>query len=471
MSKRSRKRKKHASVRRRKQETTRRRTAPPRGRNERVLQERIQRFAYQNRFKADFERALRLYFGEDALQDDVLTMDENEIPGFQEWYIHDYVTFDEKERIIDLFAGEMGVRLPQSQRQILDDWRRVNRWRLFEVQAVEPGVGVTVQDLLSGEVLEVNDISVSYIAIKWQILLARPLLTNGRLNFTGISVPRPPMEKRDLLGFAEELWKKYQTQHPQASLDDFYRDHGLDIYHYMIEIATAMPSVYTSEGHPIMSSTARYAVADHGAAEERLDRAEEFIYVGPAAEDETTLTYTWLLRGRSRVPEVPIEGRGMIMRTEWTGESDYRSLGDVQLRLDHLELHCFSQERLAAGKALLKQILGDLIQHQSDELKDMDAILASDEHLPPSQAKEMPPEISEALARKLADDWRAMWLDDPVPALDGKSPREAASDPAMREKIEELLKTIEYVEERKRRAGEHHIDVADLRREMGLPQG
>ncbi|MEA3341284.1 MAG: hypothetical protein U9R15_15075, partial [Chloroflexota bacterium] len=221
----------------------------------------------------DFERALRLYFDKETLQDNVLTIDEDEIPGFQEWYIHDYVTF-EGERIIDLFAGEIGPSFPQGQQQILDDWRRINRWRLFEVQEVEPGVGVTVQDLLSGEVLEVNDISASYTAIKWQILLARPLLTNGRLNFTGNSVPRPPMEKRDLLGFAEELWKKYQAQHSQASLDDFYRDHGLDIYHYAIEIAAALPSVYTSEGHPIMSSMARYAVADYGATEDRLDREE-----------------------------------------------------------------------------------------------------------------------------------------------------------------------------------------------------
>ena len=136
--------------------TSPRRAARPASRNERVLRERILKFTYQQRFKADMDRAIRLYFGEDALQDGALVLDEAQIPGFQEWYIHDYIT-SEGERIIDLFAGDRGPRLPTAQRQILDDWRRINRCRLFEVQEVEPGIGVVVQDSLSGEVLQVQE--------------------------------------------------------------------------------------------------------------------------------------------------------------------------------------------------------------------------------------------------------------------------------------------------------------------------
>jgi hypothetical protein len=63
----------------------------------------------------------------------------------------------------------------------------------------------------------------------------------------------------------------------------------------------------------------------------------------------------------------------------------------------------------------------------------------------------------------------AEWLDNPVPALDGKSPRQASRDPEAQEQLEELLKAVEYMEERKRREGEPYIDVADVRRELGLP--
>lgn len=469
--KRLRRRKKRTPVAQERRKAARRRTAPPPSRDERILRERILQFTYQERFKDDFERAIRLYFGEGALQGNTLVFDEDEIPAFQEWYIHDYVT-SKGERIIDLFARELGPRLPTTQRRMLDDWRRTNRYRLFEVQAVEPGVGVTVQDLLSGEVIEVNDISSSYALVKWQVLLARPLLTEGRLQFTGSMIPLPPMDKPDLLDFARELWENYQAQHPQASLDDFYRDHGLDLYQRLMEVATAPPLVYTPEGHAVCACTARYAVKDPRAVEKRLDQAEEFVYAGPADEDETALAYVWLLRGRSHVPETPVEGRGLILRTDWmaeSGEPTYRSLGDVRLWHNRLELGCLSRERLAAGKMLLRRILGRLIRHRGDEFRDLDTMLASAEPSLPSHREEIPPEVREPLIRKMLATQRAEWLNTPVPMLDGRSPREAARDPAMREQLEELLKAVEYMEERKRRDGEPYLDVADIRSELGLP--
>ena len=469
--KRSHKRKKRTSSFRKHRGPIRRRTPPPPSRDERVLRERIQKFTYQDRFKDDFERAIRLYFGEGVLRGNVLTLDEEKIPGFQEWYIYDYIV-SEGERIIDLFAREVGPRLPAAQRQMLDDWRRTNRYRLFEVQKVEPGIGVTVQDLLSGEVFEVNDVSASYALVKWQVFLARPLLTEGRLHFTGSMIPRPPMDKPALLDFARELWEEYQKEHPQASLDNFYRDHSLDLHRRLIEIATAPLVVYTPEGHLVCASTARYAVKDPGAVEERLDQAEEFVYVGPADEDETALAYVWLLRGRSRVPEVPVEGKGLIMRTDWmaeSGEPTYRSLGDVRLWQERLELSCLSRERLAAGKMLLRRVLGRLIRHLGDEYRDLDTMLESVEPSPPRRKRGGLPQVEEALVQRILADQRAEWLDTPVPMLGEKSPREASRDPAMREQLEELLKAVEYMEEQKRRAGEPYMDVADLRRELGLP--
>lgn len=468
--KRSHKRKKRALDSQRQQEPSHR-AAPPQSRDERVLRERILRFTYQERFRADFKRAVRLYFGQETLQDDVLTLDEEKAPGFQQWYIHDYIT-SEGERIIDLFAREKGPRLPTAQRQMLDDWRRTNHYRLFEVQAVEPGVGVTVQDLLNGEVLEINDISSSYALVKWQVVLTRPLLTEGRLCFTGTGLPLTPMAKSGLLEFARGLWEAYQAQHSDASLAHFYQDHGLDLYHRVMEIASVPPPVYTPEGHLLMGCEARYAVTAPQAVRERLDQAEEFSFAGLDADDSTALHYNWILRGRSQVLEISVEGGGLIMRTDWTagpGGPTYRSLGDVQLWHNQLELSCFSQERLEAGKTLLKQILGRLIRHQDDEFRDLDTMLESAEPSAPDYEEEIEPEVEEALLRKMMTTQRAEWPDTPIPALDGTSPRAAARDPAMREQMEELLKSVEYIEEQKRREGAPHIDVADLRRELGLP--
>lgn len=444
-----------------------RRLPPPPGRNERALRERILEFTYQQRFKTDLDRALRLYLGDEA-QGDRLVLDEQQMPGFQEWYIFDYVT-SEGERIIDLFAREIGPQLSTAQRQMLDDWRRVNRCRLFEVQEVEPGVGVTVQDLLSGETLKVNDISSSYVLARWEVMLARPLLTEGRLSFTGSMTALAPLQKPALLECARELWETYQAQHPEASLSDFYRDHSLDLYRCQAEVLSE-PSrpVVTPEGHPAVACTARYAVAIPQAVEERLDQAEEFAYAGPAGEDETALAYVWLLRGRSRVPEVPVT-KGLMLRTEWmssSGEPSYRSLGDVRLWHARLELKCLSRERLEAGKALLDEVMGRLLRHLGDECRDLEDVA---EPARPAPARRVPSAIDRALIRQLQERQLAEWLDTPLPVLGGQSPRQAAGDPAMREQLDELFKTLDYIEEQKRKDGEPYLDVAEMRRELGLP--
>ena len=60
------------------------------------------------------------------------------------------------------------------------------------------------------------------------------------------------------------------------------------------------------------------------------------------------------------------------------------------------------------------------------------------------------------------------WVDEKIPALDGKTPREAAKSIDSREKLVQLLKDIEYTEEQKRLAGEYWYDVNKLRRELGV---
>jgi hypothetical protein len=60
------------------------------------------------------------------------------------------------------------------------------------------------------------------------------------------------------------------------------------------------------------------------------------------------------------------------------------------------------------------------------------------------------------------------WIDEKIPALDGKTPREAVKTPEGREKVEELLKDWENIEERKRKEGEPYIDINILRQMLNL---
>jgi hypothetical protein len=69
-------------------------------------------------------------------------------------------------------------------------------------------------------------------------------------------------------------------------------------------------------------------------------------------------------------------------------------------------------------------------------------------------------EIERDLILKLKQEHYARWLDDPLPALAGRTPREAIRTAAGREQVEDLLRGIENSRERGRKQGEAAYDFS-----------
>jgi hypothetical protein len=457
---------------------------------EKSLREKLLDFSGRPRFKQDVDRAIELYFGKAARRGRILTAEEEELPDFFEWFIHDMILRGGK-RLIDLFAEEVGPQLPKAEARLLDAWRVVDRLRLFEVQSVQPGVGVVVQDVLSGETLTVHDRSASRAARRWVVMLARLHQAEDRVCFTGAAVMLPPQHAEELVESARRLWDTYRSQRAEASYSDFYRDHSLELMREAkraTEEASRPPVLLTPEGHPIASATAHFTVRDPGAVAGLLSQREEFEEAGPSDEDPEAQHFNWLLRGQSRVPERPAPKKGALMiQTEVTfgpGEPAYRSLGDVLLWGNRMELRCLSRERLQAGKALLQEILGDLVRlHKRDRIEPFDLDMEAPERVnrgqaPPPPARR-PSSASasgfsraerQALEKEMRERYTAQWLNTPIPALNDLSPRQAVATPEGRAKVIQLLKSMEYLEDGRRESGEPMMmDIARLRRELGLP--
>jgi hypothetical protein len=464
-----------------------RRIPPPTSYAEKKLRARISRFGLSKRFSEDFEKAFELYLGPGAIQKQgdqkilVLDEDESDFPGFQEWYYFDYV-LQSGDRIIDLFAKEAGPQLPEAQRKMLADWMATNRLRLLETQAVEPGIGETMQDLLSGEILSMNDLSFSYHGIRWSIFLARPLLTEGRWHFTGSGTILTPFEKPRILKIAQELWAAYHEKHPQPDLLDFYRDHSLDLRRAekeIVEERSKPKALFTAEGHSAIAARAEFALrGDPQEVESALDEAEEFVFVNEQEEGDFSgcLHYLWLLRGSSSVPEIQdqeFNGDGFLLSNHWTagpGEPDYRILGDLYLCWKDLTLSCISQERLEAGKEMLKEILDSRIEHLQDRYEDLrekwveaweeddDEDWEEDEDRR-GETAQVEEELIERTTRR--------WLD--TPDKRGITPRQAAQTPEGREELRERMKAMEFLEDQALKSGKRppmRLDI--IRKELGL---
>ncbi len=70
-------------------------------------------------------------------------------------------------------------------------------------------------------------------------------------------------------------------------------------------------------------------------------------------------------------------------------------------------------------------------------------------------------------SRHLRDHYRH-WIDEPLPALGGRSPRDAARAPERRAALEGLLRQVENLEDRRRMTGAAFCDVSWIRRELGM---
>ena len=163
------------------------------------------------------------------------------------------------------------------------------------------------------------------------------------------------------------------------------------------------------------------------------------------------------------------------------------ALGRVLLGQSHWRLEALGAARLARLRTLFEAHLGERVRFSGERRDDMAAQFQAkgpdyDAALVPPRLLEHPELIQLATSRislpnspGSAADYMATfreqqdraWLDNPVPALNGHTPRAAAQDPALRPTLIRLLKLrVHSVDARNLEEGTRH-DITWLLRELG----
>ena len=202
------------------------------------------------------------------------------------------------------------------------------------------------------------------------------------------------------------------------------------------------PQLVTAEGDPLVFSKAFFEVRDREALIGALEGSDSFV----GGDDD----FAWLETGE-------LEGGGR------------RSLGNLKIAGSQATLECSSRRRLERGKKLLKKLAAGALKHRDDEFKSVESALAEAKKSGPRKA---PPKIPDEVARELIGKQKAAhygnWTDTHLPALGGKTPREAVATREGREKVVDMLKMIENGEEQERKAGAGWFDVSQLKAELKL---
>jgi hypothetical protein len=158
----------------------------------------------------------------------------------------------------------------------------------------------------------------------------------------------------------------------------------------------------------------------------------------------------------------------------WTGAAGLgpdTSLGRIVIAEGRLRLECNSRARLARGKKLIEDAAGKSIRYRKDEYETAASAMA---RLAPRGGEKpeprLPPEVERELIRKVHDQHYAAWPDKPLPALGGRTPRQAVQTGEGRASVLRLIHDFENAEARPDRAGAAAYDFSKLREELGLGQ-
>jgi len=180
----------------------------------------------------------------------------------------------------------------------------------------------------------------------------------------------------------------------------------------------------TPEGDDIVFTSAHYRHAAQEEISAILQQADDFDLEDV---DGAPLNFIWV----ETRPDAPSH----------IAPLDRRILAHLTLTASTLEVEAFSHRRLTNCRQRLGELVGDLVQLVDIQVKDMDEALReshpaeSEPYIPPS---EVIAELEEKMLRQ--------WLEESIPALDGKTPREAMKTAEGRQQLRELFDYIEQMQ-------------------------
>jgi hypothetical protein len=384
--------------------------------------------------KREMKQALLEFYGEEPRDE------KDELPLI-DWMIHDRFSPTLGQTVLEEFLKRR-PRLTTRERDLLEAWSR-SYVGLYEVRQLKVGTGAELNDLITGETFFVHDISISRKLAKWDGLFARvaPGERGTELGGAALTVPRMQLEK-------VREWMDNDREESRLSWPEYLKNNWPRIRRQSLEIAANwMESLQLSntDGEELLLSKAVYTILDEDTVIRALESGGEF------TEDS---------------------GEGGHRSFVWLNQKK-TLLGNIRIGSEELTLECNSRERLERGKLLIPAAAGASLRHLRDEFttqKDLKRRMKEEPREASSGKSEVPKEVRDEILTRVMEDHYSGWPDTALPALDGKTPRQAVKTAKGRRIVREVLKLIENGEEWKRQRGEPFFDVGKIRADLGLDE-
>ena len=359
-------------------------------------------------------RAISRYFGDVDIGEVFLADDEDIFPSmsFFEWRWLDYRATKRSQTLAEkMLAGE----LPQAERLLLEARRKATP-SVFRVESIQKGASLELVDILFGGQVTLHDKAMSESAAVDMSFAAR-VFPAGKFHFG--SPLGPPLSVLDVVaafGWLEYCGMRFTPEGTRAKAHLFGR-----LWEWVEDRRAAGPPrlVANLDGERLCFHTATYAVSDEAKARSAISAREDIEW------DEEDDSYIWQRRKGG-------EPGALI--------GDSLTLGHLRFIGGELLLEVNSAERLRRARAWVDRVPGTAFHGVRAKTLEQ----AQEEPTPPDdQIREEVPMTPELIARiqDTMHGYYMQWLDTPVPALGGKTPRQACSTPEGKQRVLRLIRT------------------------------
>jgi hypothetical protein len=395
--------------------------------------------------------------------------------SFVPWALFNYIPQEEPEGeapnevpLAFEYLMEAANELDPSEKQFVLEACRLPI-TFWSVQEVDSGTGLRLRDLFTDTEHVVRERKASEVLRKGDLVYTRVIALGQIAVMFGLApIPFPPNFHFDILDARETLFgprRKISIKDLQE-FEPFLRQLYFGLRRRLLN--PQPPILQNTDGDPLefVKLTYQLDLLPRTAFEKLRSlnplETEEAILADATQNDNgelQTLTFSWMKKGNEK-------------HRSW----DNTILGNITIEGDKLIVEVNSQKRSELIQMEIAKRLGDNTVLQSGSSKSVEESFAEREESEGSEELQQQrdeqaglaamPEV-QAFMKDLAKKHWDEWLNESIPLLLGKTPRQAAKTVAGRERLEALLVDFERV------AAETDDpafapDVTKLRRELGL---
>ena len=391
---------------------------------------------------------------EDFLDEDVESEEDLVIffqahgPVFFPWYafIWEYQPFDswldlgiedECKTLADFYLESKEKKMDALEKEILDALNR-RPFSFYEVLSVNPGSGFSAKDIFTGETTSVTEKTGSEILYKGDIIFARiARLHQYHLIFGMAAIPFPPSFKPEIIQLRKDIRESISNDISTEDIEDWSYE-IIELYLDYFDHLMTPPTLTNTDGDPLLFHTLYYEIDSADFAFDKLAGlcvSEKKKDILKSAEPDQngrilSISFPWSRKGfkGNKSPENTV-------------------LGHIDIKATKMTVEVNSQVRAKKIKAEIQNRMKQRAIYKTEKIESPESYMnrmKKEDTFHPSSGIVLPPELSDdpdvirQIGEKMASHWNT-WIDEPIPALKNKTPRQAVVDEDGRDSVAALL--------------------------------